>query len=315
MTITVINPGLQTTLQGSPYLGHRHIGMPAAGAADCLSLCLANKLVGNGLGDLALEITLNGAAFEFKTSTIVALTGAVCEFRVNGKRQDQHRAVEINVGDTVSIGKAQKGCRSYLSISGSFDIAPVLGGRSTYHAAKIGGHEGRALKLGDMLDLKSNRPKPEFDLRTPEQFIPTFSDGVILRTTVGPEYDQLSDISKRRLFAENWKVDDRMNRMGIMLDGPPLEITKSVSMLSAPVFSGTVQCPPNGSPFLLAPDAQTTGGYPRIAQVIRADRHLIGQLKPGSRVQFVRSTLERATKIYHEKLALLKPWLDETQLW
>ncbi len=110
-------------------------------------------------------------------------------------------------------------------------------------------------------------------------------------------------------------MGSRASRMGMALDGAPLVAGESSNMPSAAVFPGTVQLPPDGRPYLLGPDAQTTGGYPRIAQVIRADRHLIGQLGSGSRIQFVRTTIERATEIHREKLSLLSSWLGQINLW
>jgi len=103
--------------------------------------------------------------------------------------------------------------------------------------------------------------------------------------------------------------------MGMALEGVPLHTSEASNMPSAAVFPGTIQLPPSGEPYLLGADAQTTGGYPRIAQVIRADRHLIGQLGSGSRVQFVHTTAERATEIYREKISLLSPWLGQINLW
>ena len=103
--------------------------------------------------------------------------------------------------------------------------------------------------------------------------------------------------------------------MGMALEASPLGTDESSNMPSAAVFPGTIQLPPSGQPYLLGPDGQTTGGYPRIAQVIRADRHLIGQLGSGSRIQLVPTTVERATEIYREKLSLLSSWLGQINLW
>jgi len=315
MTIRVINAGLQTTLQSAPFSRHRHIGMPAAGAADSLSLSLANRLVGNELSAPAMEITLSGAKFGCEESTTVALTGGKCDIRVNDEPCDQHDTIGISPGDILEVGVTKKGCRTYLAIKGGFDAESVLGGKSTYQPAGLGGYQGRALKSGDILQVSIDNNPSIADNATPDHMIPAIRDSVILRVTAGPEITKLSDRSKVTLYDSTWLADPRMNRMGVMLSGTPLETNDNSSMSSAPVFSGTIQCPPEGLPFLLGPDAQTTGGYPRIAQVIRADRHLIGQLKPGSSVQLVQTTSERAAKIYREKLALLKPWLGECSLW
>lgn len=314
MSLRVIKAGLQTTLQGAPFQGHRHIGMPAAGAADCLSLFLANKLVGNNPDDVVLEISLSGASFVSEAATTIALTGALCDFRINDEPRLHHKSILIAKGDQISIGPAKGGCRCYLAVSGRFDVDMVLGSRSTYQPAALGGFHGRSLIDGDILPLRTE--EGHFStLSTPEPFVPSMMNSVILRVTAGPEFSWLGHIKKNGLFQAGWTVDQRMSRMGLMLNGPKLETSENQSMQSAAAFPGTIQCPPNGLPFLLGPDAQTTGGYPRIAHVIKADRHLIGQLKPGSKLQFVHISADQAATIYREKLKLLKPWLGAVQLW
>ncbi len=289
--------------------------MPAAGAADSLSLALANRLVGNPLDDVALEITLSGGSFICETEANIAQTGAPCELRINDDQKPHHHSIPVAKGDRIVIGPAQKGCRSYLSIAGGFDVDTVLGSQSTYPPATLGGFKGRALVNGDLLPLKSAGHGGYSEEKTPDQFIPPQIDSVILRVTTGPEFSQLDQYTQTDLFANKWIVAQRMSRIGLMLEGKTLSTSTSQSMPSAAVFPGTIQCPSDGFPFLLGPDAQTTGGYPRIVQVIRADRHLIGQLRPGSKVQLVQITPDRATEIYREKLKLLKPWLGELKLW
>ncbi|HEY9090275.1 biotin-dependent carboxyltransferase family protein [Parasphingorhabdus sp.] len=316
MTIMVIKPGLQSTLQGAPFTGHRHLGMPAAGAADCLSLALANHLVGNAPDAIAIEITLDDAKFAFACSTVIALTGAAGFLRQNGEDRPLHAPVIVKPGDEIHVGPAKLGCRSYLSVSGKLDAQLLLGGQSTYLAAGLGGFHGRALKADDILDWTAAKSDPKtLNRKTPQKLQPTILDKYILRITEGPEHILLSAASRQMFFENKHKVGTRADRMGLCLQGAVLETVNSPQMNSAPVFNGTVQCPPDSEPFLLGPDAQTTGGYPRIAQVIRADRHLIGQLRPGSEIQFVRTTAERATEIYRQKQSLLKPWLGTINLW
>ena len=320
MALTIVNPGLQTTLQGKPFLGHRHIGMPAAGAADCLSLALANRLVGKPADALAIEITLDMMSFQVDQPCNAALTGAASALRVNGKSADLQQQLPLNAGDIIEIDPARTGCRSYLSIDKIFDIPAVLGGQSTYLQAGIGGLGGRQLKAGDQLDWKDldksdkNTLQPSVPI-TPPHTAPFKSNNFILRVTIGPEFHLLASEAKHLLFEKKRGAGQRSSRMGIEMIGEALDTEDANSLPSAPVFPGTVQCPPNGQPFLLGPDAQTTGGYPRIAQVIRADRHLIGQLRPGAHIQFVKTTAERAAEIYREKLTLLAPWLGPVRLW
>ena len=315
MSITVLKPGLQTTLQGAPFAGHRHLGMPAAGAADCLSLALANFLVGKSFGEIALEITLTDAIFQMNEPCSIGVVGGAEYVRINGKDHPQHQTLKLLAGDEVHIGPSRPGCRSYLAISAKISANRLLGGQSTYLAAGLGGFHGRALKTGDMVTFSQDSPNIDVDRTTPEDFRLRYSDDHVLRITPGPEASVLHDALSDDLCLRRYTVGARANRMGLALEGEPFVAGESSNMPSAAVFPGTIQLPPSGHPYLLGPDAQTTGGYPRIAQVIRADRHLIGQLGSGSRIQFVQSAPERATEIYQEKLSLLSSWLGQIKLW
>lgn len=315
MTLQVIKPGLQTTLQGAPCSGHRHLGMPAAGAADCFSLALANNLVGNAPDAVALEMTLDDAKFAAMHPLAFAVSGAASFLRINGEDKPTYASVSAKPGDEIHIGSVDRGCRSYLAISGSIESQTLLSGQSTYLAASLGGFHGRALQVGDVVKCTPDGRSVTRGKKIPDDLRPIMSGKYLIRVTAGPEYSQLDDESQIRLFANKYKAGTRINRMGISLNSGNLETTNALLMKSAPVFPGTIQCPPDGAPFLLGPDAQTTGGYPRIAQVIRADRHLIGQVRSGSEIQFVMTSNERATEIYRQKLSLLAPMLGIKSLW
>ena len=315
MSLRVLKGGLQTTLQGAPFTGHRHLGMPAAGAADCLSLALANVLVGKLAGAIAIEMTLTESIFEFNQTCLIGVVGAAEYVRINDQDQPPHQSLKLVAADRLRIGPSRPGCRTYLAISADIVTQRLLGGGSTYMPARLGGLDGRALADGDIIRFQSNRPVPNPERITPPALRPYFSDDHVLRITPGPESGGANAESVRGLCSAPYTVGARANRMGMALEGAPLGESGASDMPSAAVFPGTMQLPPSGQPYLLGPDAQTTGGYPRIAQVIRADRHLIGQLGSGARVQFVTITPERATEIYREKLSLLHSWLGQIDLW
>ncbi|MEO9468898.1 biotin-dependent carboxyltransferase family protein [Parasphingorhabdus sp.] len=314
MTFTVIRPGMQTTLQAMPFTGYRHLGMPAAGAADCLSFALANRLVGKDRSEAAVEVTLDRAEFVADEPCAIAVTGAASQLRINDKPAALHQTTPIRKGDRLVIDAARSGCRSYLAVSGKLQSEAVLGSQSTYLGARLGGFQGRALKAGDRLDC-SNSDQSVPIVRTPENLRPVHGDKYLLRIIAGPEYSVLNEQSRQSLEHVRHRVSMRANRMGLGLTGVNLHTEEMSSMASAAVFPGTIQCPPNGEPILLGSDAQTTGGYPRIAQVIRADRHLIGQLRSNAEVQLLLITTEQAAQIYRQKLVLLKPWLGDISLW
>jgi len=310
VSITVLKPGLQTTVQSRPRIGLRHLGVPASGAADPLSLALANRLVGNAWDTPALEATLLGPALRFETPCAFAITGAHAAATLGGDAVAFHETVFADAGDELVTGATEKGARLYVSVAGGFAAEDILGSRSTYLPAQLGGMRGRALEEGDELTVTSvTVPK----LRTPEEFRPPMSSSWALRACKSFEINQLSDDGRNRLFGDNWTVGNRADRMGLQLEGPPLEVSSNGRMASAPVFPGTVQCPENGAPYVLSADAGTVGGYPRVAQVARADRHLLGQLRPGDHVRLLRREPQAAIDELRAKLDYWRAWLDDIE--
>ncbi len=306
MSIEVLKPGLQTTIQAGPRTGWRHLGVPASGAADPLSLALANKLVGNPWNAPALEATLLGPTLRFDKPTAIAITGAIADITLNGDNIALHETTFAEAGDQLEVGATEIGARTYIAIAGGFLADDVLGSTSTYLAAGFGGLQGRALEQGDELAINpSNCPT----LATPEEFRLPMSPSWALRACRGFEADQLRD--REDLFERNWIIGRRADRIGIQLEGGSLEIASDGRMPSAAVFPGTVQCPESGHPYLLSVDAGTVGGYPRVAQVARADRHLLGQLRPGDRVRFLQREVADAIVELRAKLDYWRPWLED----
>ncbi|WP_428407544.1 biotin-dependent carboxyltransferase family protein [Hyphococcus sp.] len=280
----ILSPGLLTTIQDLGRSGLRHLGVPLSGAADFVSLALANAAAGNAPNAEGLECTLKGPALRFAASATFVLGGADMKPQLNGKPLSLYKPFEAKAGDELVLGSAQTGARAYIAFAGGLQGDEFLGSSSTYLPASLGGHQGRALKAGDKLfsaSLPTTSPR-----NIPASLHPAIAHDFFLRALPGPEADQLRDGDLTRFFARGWSVGRRADRMGVQLDGEKLSLADAPSMASSPVFPGTVQCPPDGAPFLLLCDAQTVGGYPRIAQVIAADLHLAGQMRPGDRVWF-----------------------------
>ena len=306
MSVTVLKPGLQTTLQSRPRIGLRHYGVPASGAADPLSLALANRLVANSWDAAALEVTLLGPTLRMNTDCAIAVTGASFDVTLNKDAIPLHETVFAEEGDVLSVGGSAKGARCYIAFSGGLEATEVLGSSSTYLAGELGGWQGRALRQGDELRLS---PKRVPGLCTPAEFRMPMSTSWALRVCESFETSRLTGESRERLFESNWTVGRRADRMGLKLDGARLDISSDGHMPSAAVFPGTVQCPENGAPFVLSVDAGTVGGYPRVAQVVRADRHLLGQLKPGDHVRLLHRDTEYATTELRGKHDYWRGWI------
>lgn len=308
MTIRVEKAGLQTTIQSRPRLGLRHKGVPSSGPADPLSMALANRLVGNSSFDSALEATLTGATLKFTHETAVAITGATADCTLNGETVQQHAVITVQTGDVLSIGSAVDGVRSYVAFAGGLLADEILGSASTYMTAEFGGHHGRALENGDELRLfDANKVAPP--LETPPEFrLPILSSWTI---RAGGSCETGSLKNPQRLFDRRFTIANRSDRMGIKLEGETFATDSDGQMPSVPVFPGTVQCPQDGSLFVMSVDAGTTGGYPRVAKIARMDLHILGQLRPGNRLTLIERSDEDAARELREKHAYWKAWLPD----
>lgn len=307
MSIRILKAGVQTSMQGKPRTGLRHLGVPASGAADALSMALANKLVGNPSCTAALESTLNGVTLELREPVSYAIAGATAMYRVNGRAIEAHRSYQGKRGDVIEVGATVRGVRSYVAFAGGLVASSVLGSDSTYLPAAFGGHFGRALRRGDELPLVAASAAPE--LTTPDQFrLPVLSTWM-LRATRSCESDRLKDDGA--LFKKKFRIGNRNDRMGIRLEGESITTDIEGDMPSVPVFPGIVQCPGDGKLFVLSVDAQTTGGYPRVAKISRADMHILGQLRPGDSVSLIERDVADAATELREKHAYWREWLPD----
>ena len=303
----IIAPGLQTTVQDAGRPGFRHLGAPLSGAADRLSFALANVAVGNDWDAPGLECALTGPTLRFAQESVVAIAGADMPAMLNGAPIAPMTPCAVKSGDELSIGAARTGARSYIAFAGGIAGARFLGSSSTYLPAGLGGVEGRALRQGDHLaavDLPFFAPSPP-----PLSLAPHLTHEWILRAIPGPELSVFDADFEKRLFTTPFTAGQRGDRMGVRLIGGSPATAAVAQMKSSPVFPGTVQCPPDGAPLLLLCDAQTVGGYPRIAQIIAADLHLAGQIRPGDKIWLRRSSVDTARDILTQRTAYVSSFI------
>lgn len=309
MNLIIEKPGAESTVQGVRRSGLRHFGMPWAGPADEISHAIANRLVGNPAFAPAIEACLGGLQITFESAVTIALTGAIADAWIDQHVCPFHQTVEVPRGGVLRMSIPRLGVRSYLAIAGGIDVPSVMGSASTYLPSRIGGHHGRRLRAGDRLLVARSNTRPAV-LRTPEQLRPFLTSRWMMRCTRSVESDWLEPKSLTDLFRHARVVSQRSNRMGLQLNGIPLRIDpRAPAMRSSPVFPGVLQCPPDGMPFALSVDAQTTGGYPRIASVLRGDRHRLGQLRPGDEVKLVEVSPDEATALLVTKRRALRSWI------
>lgn len=305
MAMTVLKPGVQATLQASPRRGSRHLGVPASGPADPLSMALANRLVGNGSDACALELPFGLAEFVADADSTIAITGAPAGIGLGGTAMPMHETLRVRAGVRVVIGAPEAGARLYMAVAGGFLTDDFLGSGSTCLPAGFGGHSGRALCAGDQ--LKSNGNDASTLLETPTELRQAFTHSYALRCVAGPDAATIPDLTAEQEYIATRRAD----RTGIEVAGPWPELRDGSLKPSAPVFPGAVQLTPSGNAFVLLPDSQTTGGYPHVLQVIEADRHLLGQIRPGDRIRFLKRTPDQAADDLRRKTAFVQNWLPD----
>ncbi|WP_418120892.1 biotin-dependent carboxyltransferase family protein [Variovorax sp. NFACC29] len=296
--IVIRKPGVLASVQDLGRHGHRQLGICPGGALDVLALTLANRLVGNADGAAGLELTMGGCELQFETDTRIALAGDDFQATLDGVPLWPCWSVSVAAGQTLRLaganapGVKKAGVRSWLAVAGGIEVPAVLGSRSTDLKAGFGGHEGRALRKGDRLPTGASRLDAAqrhraFGVRGPD-WGPGEDDGAIsLRVLPGPEFELFTLAAREQLWGERWRITPQSNRMGSRLEGAELKRKRSGDMLSSGVIPGTIQVPPSGQPIILMGDSQTTGGYPRIGVVIRADLWKLAQAPLNGRLRLV----------------------------
>lgn len=280
--------GLLTTVQDLGRPGYQRYGVPVAGAMDPEALRCANALVGNAAGAAALECTMDGPSLRCLAPTVVAVTGADFDTTVTRSdiglwRPPHGSSFRLRPGNLLSFAGRRDGARAYLGVAGGLDVDPVLGSRSTYLTAGFGGHQGRALRAGDKLFVVATATPAAAGKRVP---IRRGSGDAELRIVWGPQDDYFTEAGKRCLVSSLYRVSAASDRMGSRLEGPAIEHSGPREIISDGNALGSIQVPPNGLPIVMLADRATTGGYPKIATVMREDVSKLAQCIPGESVRF-----------------------------
>ncbi len=279
--ITVLSPGLLTTVQDLGRPGYAHLGVSASGAADALALRTGNLLLGNPENTPALEMTIQGGEFQFHQDALIALTGS--DFG-----RETWRAISVHAGEIIKLGPTRTGARCYLCIRGGIAAPLTLGSASVHLLTGLGG--GR-LHRGDSLTIGPEPPRPPLDrlIEWPWQ-----NTGPI-RVTAGPQAGWFCQPLDHRTYT----VKEDSNRMGLRLAGPTFESTRE--LLTEGASPGAIQIPPSGEPIILFVEHGTTGGYPKLANVISADLWRLGQLRPRDKVRFQTIPISNALTLLREQ--------------
>ncbi len=273
--------GFHTSIQDEGRFGVQDLGIPIGGALDKEAMQTANMLVGNSPNTPVLEITMIGPKISFQGKGQIAITGADMTPELNGQHTDSYKTVNINSGDELVFHNAKTGCRAYISIGGEWETTKWL---ESYSSSSILDNHSQ-LKDGDSLSVKSNLP---IDVKEyPLSKRPIYSYCYIIRVVTGPEFELFDLPQIEDFFNKIFTVGNESNRMGYRLNGELVNYSPKREEISSGIVTGTVQITSAGNPIILLADAQTTGGYPRIANVVTEDLSIVAQMKPGDELKFM----------------------------
>lgn len=290
----VIKPGLFTTVQDLGRRGSQRYGMPVSGAMDSYAFVAANLLVGNSPNDACFEITLLGPELEFLANSQIAITGAALSPVVNGEEVVCWQTLQVHKGDVLSFGHPKDGGRAYLAARGGINSPVVLGSRSTYIRGGFGGFQGRQLKMEDVIEICKPSEVFKRGFALPQELIPHYGSEVNVEVVLGPQSDYFTEKGLKTFLSNVYKVTAESDRMGYRLEGSEVEQRGSFEMVSDAIPAGAVQVPRSGKPIIVMRDAQTTGGYPKIAVVTTPDISRLGQVKPNDKILFSKVSLGKA---------------------
>ncbi len=298
--------GFLTTLQDAGRLGFQQYGLSKGGAMDLRSAIVANCLLGNDETEAVLEITQSPHRFLFLQDSVAAFTGGGLQPQLNDHYVPLNQPFFVPADTLIEFKQQIPGFRLYMAVAGGFKSDEFLNSHSTNLLVKAGGHHGRPLKKEDLLQIKTpltavqknlfavlkSGAKIELKIHSP-----TFNTNII-RIMQGVEWNYMNESSKEIVASAKFKVSPQSNRMGYRLKGTALETVQQCEIISSAVTQGTVQLTASGEMIVLMADAQTVGGYPRIAQVCAVDLPVLAQKKPGDEILFQLISLQEAEELY-----------------
>tara|TARA_Y100000590_G_C15684086_1_gene1000925 strand:- start:951 stop:1910 length:960 start_codon:yes stop_codon:yes gene_type:complete len=298
----VLRPGINTTFQDEGRFHMQHLGVTPGGCMDSKLFYIANALVGNSFKEGVLEFAYQGPLLKLvKGKTKIAITGNVLfqiiksdEEIING---ECNRTYNVEEGDQIDILATKKSAYGYLALEGGFDIKPFLKSFSILAKAQIGPHGGKKLKINDNINFKASaKNKKSFFTKVLNE------NKNKIRVLKGPQLHFFSKESQNNFFSNDYKITNLTDRMGMRLEGTIIKNILSTNIRSEGIIKGAIQVPADGQPIILLTDYPTIGGYPKIANVISADYHLLAQKTPGEKISFENVELHAAEQLYKEHL-------------
>ena len=298
----VLNPGILTTIQDLGRPGFMKYGIPGSGVAGSFSARIANLLVGNSSGAAVLETTLFRLELLALGDLFIAITGGDLSPALNKIPLPMWQAVSIQRGDRISFRARKLGFRAFLAVRGGFDGPKFLNSRSVFARGLM----GNPLKAGDTLETEGDGLRPLCLKPLPADLIPILSDKKPLGVLLGPQEDRFTSQGLETFLSSKYTVSSQSDRMGYRLEGPKIEHVKGADIISESIARGAIQVPGDGMPIIMLWDAQVSGGYTKIANIISADLDILAQVMPGESLHFKSVTLEEAHRALREERARLE---------
>jgi len=313
--LRVIAPGLATSVQDAGRFGYQRFGVPTAGVLDRVAMAAANTIVGNAPDMAVLEMLYLGATLEVVAeSTRVACVGLGAGLEVT----EAGTTRQVPAGESVRIGRdarvrvmlGRNAMSCVLAIEGGLALPAVMGSRSTFVRAVIGGLEGRVLAAGDLLPLVREDAEARDEVRLPDLDLALPPR---VRVVLGPQDDFFTQAAIETFLSKTYEVTRAADRMGLRLAGTPLVHAKGYNIVSDGIATGSVQVPGDGQPIILLADRQTTGGYPKIATIASVDLPALGRVGPGSKLQFQAVSTEVAEDLRRAQAAVEAGWRERLE--
>lgn len=278
-----IKAGLFTTIQDKGRYGFQAFGVPTSGALDRAAATLANQLVGNSVDSPVLEITLMGPKIQFQGLGEIAITGANLSATLNGEVCATNKSLSIKDADVLQFGRPLAGCRAYMAVRGNWQVPSWLSSRSaiTQNGKDLTPHS--IIQKGTVIQVETST---EHALSVASIQAKSPSSTMEIRVLPGPEFDRFSRFNIGEFFGQTYQITPDSNRMGYRLKEKLRSFSQDEELISSGIIPGTIQITAAGQPIILLADAQTSGGYYRIANVLSEDLDLLAQFKPGDRLRF-----------------------------
>jgi antagonist of KipI len=292
MSLTIIKAGILDSFQDVGRYGYQHSGINPNGAMDGFSARLANCLLGKEMTAPVIEMHFPAPTIQFSKSTIICIAGADFSPFIDNKTIPLHQPVIVRKNALLQFKKVRSGARCYLSILHKIRLEKWLSSYSTNLKANAGGFEGRALKTGDIINFDETVAVDDYSPGSSCRILSWKAEPVeevvadVIEVIEGPEWNWLTKEGQQTFIDRSFTISNNAGRMGYRLTGPQMILKEQKQMISSGVSFGTVQLLPNGQLIVLMADHQTTGGYPRIANIISAHLPALAQKKPNDMIAF-----------------------------